>query len=94
MMLCCGSDRSTRYCPDCGKKLRGIPNMDEIIDYFTRKVMMANKRIESFSKHPEWYPSKEKYLARAHGDLEKYTRWVTALKDAIAKLDNMDAGGG
>lgn len=92
---CCGKERTTTFCPDCGKQMKHEPPLHELRKYCRER---QEKAVASLSKHKI---ESEEMLKRKNGDtldydvrrtvrvvendektVLKWDRWIDAL-DAI-----------
>ena len=60
--------------------------MQELLDMVRRKQKLAQELLD-------WHRGQgyQKGASRAQTDLDKYTRWVNVLTEAITKLDGIEA---
>lgn len=93
-MECCGHDRSTNYCPDCGKELRKPGPLDELLKHCQREAKIADRRsITAEKRSQNWkkfgYRDKaaeaEKCAESWKGSRIKWDLWAAALQEAIAR---------
>ena len=79
MTICCGRERNSRFCPECGKRLRDPRPIDELLDSVRQtarsKQATYEKRLrDGFS---EADLTSEKLLA------DKWRSWMEALEALI-----------
>lgn len=80
-MECCGKDRQTKYCPECGRLLCSSP-LEEVTNHCIRQLEMMKRhtamrlRGNQEKKQSSWYKKKQR-------NIEKWEAWVSALLKAI-----------
>ena len=68
---CCERNRDTRFCADCGKRLREVRPVDLLLEHCRLKARSHLTAIDNGS-------------AAFHKDmLEKWVSWVEALEDLL-----------
>lgn len=71
-MICCGDEWSTRFCPNCGKKLITDPIL-EVLSALRKLQRSAETRFKN-GGHQSWRES-----------AAKYQRQIDAIEDLITK---------
>ena len=94
MTECCGDDRDTRYCPDCGKQLREH-DMSTLLAYLKEKQRDAQRRLDGmvrqeallpeercirYRKRPEKMEGERK---RATEKVAMWDMWITAVHEVV-----------
>lgn len=84
-MKCCGKERISNYCPDCGEKLAG-DNIKQIIRYFQEKLngcRSMKKQMDFWdAKNPDkaMGQSRRKKMESRANDIKKFEAWVNCLE--------------
>ena len=84
-MDCCGKQRSTKYCPDCGKLLRDESPLGSLREHVRKRMNMQRRRVISWQHRAKTESAKwiELRIASEEKTLEKWTSWLDALDKAI-----------
>lgn len=88
-MICCGSDRTSRFCPECGKPV-GVPPLESLLSHCESTRNGIENRIK---KREMWIGAgvcperiKKKHEQNKKRDLaaiEKWDRWIEALRSIV-----------
>jgi hypothetical protein len=76
---CCGKPHATRFCPDCGKSLRGNSDLEELLIHVRGTAKRSRAPLISGRSHGENYLEQQRAVA------EKWERWGNALALAISE---------
>lgn len=80
-MECCGQDRMTKFCPDCGTPLTGDP-LVALMQYVNMHARHQQDRVVKAERVPD-----DKYEIRlAKRNAAKWQAWADELEKAIAAL--------
>ncbi len=80
-MECCGQERTTNFCPECGTKLRTLTDLERLMLH-----LIACKR-RAISKNQEDATLKwEAFMQAIHGNLPK-----PLAREIVESLTNIDA---
>lgn len=95
MTTCCGTERDTHYCPDCGKKLISDPIL-ELLDHVDKTAGAVRIQYESWMERLHNGTEVQRENARINPKkletVKKWEAWRDALQDALAPL--VERGGG
>ena len=92
-MKCCGRDRTTRYCADCGKELSGNRPLDSLLRHVRTNIGTKTKEIEKYKRwikkgeEPKWC---KKDLGNTTDSRAKWMIWEEALVAAIKDQDEKE----
>lgn len=84
MNTCCGQDRTTPYCPMCGKQLV-LPPAEELLAYVRFMGVNAEREREKVEKAR--YRDGGERLKQATENAAKWKRWADALEKLIAESE-------
>lgn len=76
-MECCGENRSTNFCPDCGKQLRDPNPLREILKHCKQQAIKCLTELQYMR---DKYPDREHRIRSINKRLEKWERWAGALE--------------
>ncbi len=84
-MKCCGEERTTKFCPACGKKLEHPlcalhRHLDGIVKIDAAKLDTIKKDMKERDTNPAIH---SKRVARVEKTLAKWTLWRDAVHDAL-----------
>lgn len=87
-MMCCGSERKTPFCPECGKNLREPGPLDELLAHarqtarnFRSGAKRWRKRYEDDGIDPNEFGCKQ--IDRCQSSAEKWDKWADALEELM-----------
>lgn len=92
-MKCCGQDRTTRYCPDCGNKIDGDHPLDSLLQHIQANIVLKAKDIKEYqyrlSKNAsyDWIQGR---IIRTKELQAKWIAWKAALVEAIRNRDEKE----
>ena len=93
-MQCCGQERTTKYCPDCGKAM--VSPLASLLKHVNTQVRGAVNSIASAQDGIGRNDSNQiAYRIReriAEAKLAKWQAWADELKKAIARIKELDDG--
>jgi len=96
-MKCCGEDRTTPFCPMCGKQLRQPHPLDSLVKHCQVTSKGQRSQAENYRRQAENYrrqaktPDEEKaawfdsLADAADKKASKWERWATAIEKLILK---------
>lgn len=92
MTTCCGQERESMYCPDCGTALIGVTPMGSLLLHLCkqrRKAELALNKSRDFAvdNTPEGQSMARAHSAQINRDargLAKWTAWADGLRKLIA----------
>ena len=81
-IICCGVERTSSYCPNCGKKLEHpleslYRHLDGIVKIDSAKLVTVNKDVAMQKKNPEIY---KRRIARIEKTLGKWLDWRNSVR--------------
>lgn len=76
-IICCGQERTSSYCPDCGKKLEHplaglFRHLDGVVTVDAAKLETVKKDVAMQKKNPQIH---KRRIARIIKTLNKWTQW-------------------
>jgi hypothetical protein len=82
---CCGSKRDSKFCPDCGKRLRD--DNEGLYGLLEHCQLTADQKAKCATKK-RWHgetvePHVEKRLEREHRAALKWQSWANALRELL-----------
>lgn len=86
-MKCCGKERNSRYCPECGKKLKNDDVIYDILEHCRfelNKHKTRQKRIEDGFVTP--FKSEKEKLKKW---IAKWESWEKAILEAIKSREKI-----
>ncbi len=99
-MKCCGEDRTTPFCPQCGDDLRPEHPLVELHDHVQRTARAAYLLLQRFQEYAEEKDrpesQKDHYWQKANQTRERFAKWqawADALESAIQSLPDKAPGG-
>jgi hypothetical protein len=78
MIVCCGKEHETPWCPQCGKQLYHPTVLHEILLHCEQRKHEAELR----RKRKEEYKGHHESLSRSY---QKWGRWAQALSEVIER---------
>ena len=84
MITCCGQERSTNYCPDCGKLLANLP-LTALLNYLHTMRAQAKGRLDKITARTERRLGE---VARANTILQKWDGWAQELAALLKREDD------
>jgi len=88
-MKCCGEERTSKFCPECGKLLAAPKPLDELLAHVRQRVKHLTEERFRFVTNGDNPTMKQDYwqgrAMNALGHLDRWSRWEQALVDAIAR---------
>ena len=97
-MECCGLDRDSNFCPDCGRKLNEFFGLKDLHIHCMKYARTLNKRIEETKGYLEKCPERKKDERYMHvfrleeKALDKWNNWVSILAKIVAKENKKKKG--
>lgn len=91
-MNCCGSDRKTNFCPNCGKKLIKCDPLVELLVHVARTATAYQEQFARFADKPPTegcVPRYEKVYKQKKKMMEKWQGWQAAIEEVL-----LEKGGG
>jgi hypothetical protein len=82
MAKCCGQDRASAYCPDCGGKLTQAPLLELLAH--VRKTAAHHAKFAALAESDA--PADE-WARRKRAVADRWQSWADALADALSRLD-------
>ena len=87
-MQCCGKERTTKFCPDCGKPTCD-PWLSSLLAHLKRRADEERKRYQAICKSHESLGKTDeddtKWLDQAKARADKWASWHAVLVDLIEK---------
>lgn len=88
-IICCGQERTSLFCPDCGKKLEhplaGLHrHLDGVVKIDAAKLETAKKDVAMQKKNPVIH---KRRIARIEKNLAKWTAWFNSVGLAIGGME-------
>jgi hypothetical protein len=90
-MKCCGSERTTPFCPTCGKRLANPSPLVGVLE----GLVNSHKRAKTELKEAEYrfssFVNKSKvpdFVKKARDKVEKYERQIDAVQEAMNTLSS------
>jgi hypothetical protein len=85
-ILCCGQPRTSRYCPDCGEKLRREP-IDELVSHCKTQEKKALTQASRFREHGGYGEQEEcnQYARKQEEAAARWKSWYEAIRDLMAR---------
>ena len=80
MPECCEEERTSSYCPDCGKHLHGDASLRALVVFCRRHARAAVKAIEELKKD---FPDRTSLLKFAEKRLAKWKSWADQIEALI-----------
>ena len=85
-MKCCNQERTSRFCPECGKKLEHPlcalnRHLDGIVKIDEAKIQTVKKDVK-LTDNPVLH---KRHIARVEKTLAKWTSWRNAVRVAIGE---------
>jgi hypothetical protein len=89
---CCGRERASSFCPDCGKRLDADP-LRTLADHLRKQAAFYAKKAsarrslagsEADAGHADWL---RRSADRADAVHAKWSGWLRAVEEAAARLD-------
>ena len=82
---CCGHERTSSYCPDCGKKLEHpleslYRHLDGIVKIDSAKLQTVKKDVAMQKKNPEIH---KRRIARIQKTFNKWLDWRNSVRVAM-----------
>jgi len=77
-MECCGKERTTKYCPDCGKELNADAPLAGLLRHCESTLEAANKKRKEATEAKD-----DKSLVSAEKSIAKWHQWVCALEAVV-----------
>ena len=74
-MKCCGKEAATRFCPDCGTKLKAH-DIGTLMGFARHRLKIVTVRAS------QTLTQEQKH--KAEKSLNKWTEWVKALEEAMS----------
>lgn len=84
-MRCCGSERTTPYCPSCGKNLLEPSPLVSILKFYRGKYTKLKGVLEKHERYYKDTPSHSSLIA-ARKEEQKMKLTVEALEEAMNNL--------
>jgi hypothetical protein len=85
MAKCCGRERETAYCPDCGGKLtRQAPPLLALLAH-VRKTAANHAKLAAEREADA--PAGDPWAQRKRSVADRWQAWADALADALSRLD-------
>jgi hypothetical protein len=94
---CCGKKRTTRFCPECGRRLSGDSPLESLLAHCEKYAKQYLGTAARFRKSAESHREREgnphagvgaDAMADREQDCgEKWSKWAAALRAAMAKLE-------
>ncbi len=88
MSKCCGEQRNTAYCPDCGAKIDET-DLASLLRYCRSTLKVIRGSLEMARKRTEREAGSEarrkKRIAAYEKTVEKWSKWIVALEAAIKR---------
>jgi hypothetical protein len=86
-MQCCGEERLTRFCPECGQEL-GSAGLRTLLDHLKRNLNPLVERAvrwrQALEEDPGDNPERfRRRLERVEKRRDKWQSWVNAVEQAI-----------
>ena len=82
-MKCCGEERTTAYCPDCGKHLGQASPLHQLLSHVRQRIKSQLSEIGSWNTHS---PNNEG-TAKRKKTVAKWQAWADALVEAIKQSE-------
>lgn len=86
-MKCCGQERTSKFCPECGKKLEHplcalYRHLDNVVKIDDAKLQTVKKDTKARDANPEIH---KRRIARIEKTLAKWVSWRDAVRNAIGE---------
>ena len=84
---CCGAERSTKYCAECGKKLGEESPLDSFLEHASKVARRYKRQAEKLkqeaehSEVPRWHLVQQGKAERAYA---KWSGWESAVRKLMA----------
>jgi len=78
-MKCCGQERTTRFCPECGKQVSDSSGLYGLLAHCRKSAQHAQKESESWDAHDPERPAAKRSKVNA----AKWKTWVDVLEKTI-----------
>lgn len=88
--MCCGKERLTKFCPDCGKKIGPDHTLDSLIRHCEstaegkRKVAAARRKDLERGEHVEY---NTKQVLKEDATAAKWQAWADGIRELLKKED-------
>jgi len=89
-MKCCGQERTTRFCPECGTRVQETHDLYGLLGYCRGKASGANKSAETNRMQGGYGAPDIEYQERQERIAKKWTTWA----DELERLMNQAKGDG
>lgn len=81
-MICCGENRTTPFCPECGKQIPGT--LHSLLAYLRTHQRQCEKQ-RDVKKERAGYP--EAKLARITATINKWKAWADSVEQALGQSE-------
>ncbi len=78
-MTCCGEERDSRFCPDCGKQLREASPLGSLLVYLRAQTAARSTRLANYVENG----APPKRQTRCEFNRDKWKSWVAALESLL-----------
>jgi len=83
-MKCCGQERTTRFCPECGRFVANEHSLNGLLAMLRKRIGTSTKTATFHRTAVNEGSSEHESLARrAENDVAKWTAWADALQKRI-----------
>ena len=92
-MLCCGENRTTPFCPQCG---RTLDVLNQLLEHVRFNAKAQRVRVEALINDEERHQEKStegkyvqsKYVQKRVGTTQKWEAWAEALEQLLNKSES------
>lgn len=95
-MQCCGQDRTTKFCADCGRNMKTGHVLADLLSYVLEQIARMSSgmsrdelRAQTDESFAEWHNNS---VARCRTQLARWRAWADELEKAIVALAEKEHG--